>query len=315
MNFPDTFQLIESEVDSLYYSIGNSIRECKKKVSFHYKNNEVFLHCDRKEVQNFPAAIVENKKTSKIKVIKGHDYIYAGGEYIKILSIVKFPEDTNFSREVFFGINEYLVTYKKCNSKHVTMKLNAYRNIALSNARVGAGNHGEEEWYKATDEMLAKIVKGEEELFDSEIFIIVRSKDLAELNSRANALVDEFRRMRFKVEWEISSGLVYAAKQLFDRESSVTRQHLLDKSFLLLLLPMSREKVLNSGYSFYSQSGNELNFEIFNRQASNYNMIITAPPGKGKSKLAQKIMKEEFSLGAQLFIIDRKVYKFHNINI
>jgi conjugal transfer ATP-binding protein TraC len=250
------------------------------------------------------ALITKEKCHKKVKFID--DTALIGNYFYKFIKVLSFPDDQYFSDLSLYPFGDYFISTKKINDEKAIKSLKLQRNLAFANTNENIRNIEGEKWYELNEELLELIINGEDGIIDFELWFYVKAENLLDLKNLSSELVVNLERAGFSVREEKKHNLTYLCRHLYRQNVKFVESHKTNYNFLNYIAPFSKDYLLDEGYVFHSQMGNELCFELFNANATNYNCVISGDSGQGKSFVAQKLVFEEIKRGAKVFILDRK---------
>jgi len=226
------------------------------------------------------------------------------GKFSRIFSVREFPESILPSELARFG--DYVLSFKKVDTERAIRKLKFKRRLHFSSLFAGIRNIESETSFKECDELLERLTKSEEALFETEFFFILKANSKDDLDLKTKNLLEQTRIKGLLLRLE-TLGLTYFFTNLIPGVlPTFKRSHLMPASFLKFLIPMETEKIMNEGMTIYSRKNRLLKFNIFNPASINYNILVTGETGQGKSMLVNKIIHEEVKSGASAIILDFK---------
>lgn len=246
------------------------------------------------------------------------DYIVCNGEYIKFVSVKRFPLEIDFSE--FQDISDYILNFRKIDNLEAKAKLNLKRRLHFGQLFQNIKNIESENAYQEAEDLLEDITNYQESLFEVELYFLVKEETKAKVDLKTNEVISSLKEIDCECRIEsialasIFNGLIPGVRPIF------LRKHLCPASFLVNLLPLKRDRIQNSGVTFTSRREKEVFLNIFDSSSHNYNCLITGSSGQGKSVLANKLLLEEVEAGASGVVLDlgnsfRKTVEFLDGNI
>lgn len=179
---------------------------------------------------------------------------------------------------------------------------------------------GGEKAYEESEGILEGVISGEMALFRCEAFILVRSNTKEGLDEKTNDLLGELKSADAKASIE-SKGLPFFYRSMIPGVNpKFKRAFEVPSDYLAQMIPFHRDHLFDEGVSLRARSQKEIKFNLFERSAHNFNLLITGSSGQGKSMVANKLVKEEIERGSQIVCLDlggsfRKNALFHGASI
>ncbi len=333
----DCGQKNELEQISYFSRIHQYLLNCNP-VNFNFKtvrfgslNGKVFLNADKNFIDQFPMPMQENSNfysyffdsnnISDLTVINCDDYVKINGVYFRLISL--FPNYPELTTPNFLSsIGDYVIQFKKSNQDVAIKQMEFKRNIFNgSRYKEKRDIEGDSAYYEA-ETFLENLKKGSEAHFSSEVFIILKAHTEYEL-SRKTIDLSKFlssTNLNYIIESESLTELMPSI--LFGMEATFKRNIPVDSSYLLNLLPLTRDFIHESGSRFFAgdNSESDVYVDLFDKSSHNYNALIIGPSGNGKSWLAQKISQDllEREIGGIIFDLGESHLKYcmyHNAKI
>lgn len=241
------------------------------------------------------------------------DYFINNGVYHRVISLSEFPSAiTPWS---FSGL-DFCICLKTLAKEQAKHKLNLKRKLHYSSLFKGMKDIEGESAYSESEEVLEKVVSGEEKLVMAEVFFIQKAETKEELNVKLAELANRVRGIDGRILVE-TFGLEYFFSSIIPGvRPSFKRAQLAPSSFIAEMVPLHRDFVMQDGLKLYSRRGQKVLLDLFHPGASNFNVLITGTSGQGKSMLANKVVKELLDEGVSGMILDlgnsfRKNVLFH----
>lgn len=298
-----------------------------KTVRFSSLNGKVFLNSDRSFMENFPLPIKEEpdffdyyfghqllqrqvqgqipEQLQDLTIINCEDFVKINGAYFRIISL--FPNYPELINSNFLStIGDYVVQFKKTN-QHAAIKQMEFKRNIFNGSRYKEKRdiEGDSAYYEA-ENFLESLKKGNEALFASEVFIIIKASTEAELAYKTENMTKFLSSTSLSYIIESESLTELFPTILFGIEGSFKRNIPVDSSYLLNLLPMTCDYIHDQGSRFFSLDNihNDVLVDIFDKSSHNYNALIIGPSGNGKSWLAQKLSRDLLERGIGGIIFD-----------
>lgn len=302
-----------------------------KTIRFASLDGKQFVNADKSFVENLPLRCIENsnfyKYYFKVKnfeeaiIINCEDYVKIDGTYFRLISLSpNYPETTTYN--FLSSVGDYVIQFKKTNQDVAVKQMEFKRNV-FNGARYKEKRdvEGDNAYYEA-ETFLENLKKGSEAHFSSEVFIIIRASTEHELFTKTEEMTKflSVTNLSYIIESESLTELFPAI--LFGMEASFKRNVPVDSSYLLTLLPLTRDFIHTTGSVFYSLDNlaNEVSIDLFDKRSHNYNALAIGPSGNGKSWLVQKLSKDllERGIGGIIFDLGESHLKYcmyHNAKI
>ena len=245
-----------------------------KTIRFSSLDGKLFLNAEKSFIESFPLKCIENsefykyffkpKKIQEVIIINCEHYIKIDGNYFRIISLSpNYPESTSYN--YLSSIGDYVVQFKKTNQdmavKQMEFKRNVFNGARYKEKRDIEGNSA----YYEAETFLENLKKGSEAHFSSEVFIIIKALTEHELFIKTEAMTRFLSATNLTYIIESESLTELFPTLLFGIEGSFKRNVPVDSSYLLNLLPMTRDYIHDSGSRFFSLDNleNELFIDLF----------------------------------------------------
>ncbi len=303
----------KSEANNFYkmYSLAD-------KIFLNTTDEELYLEgCKLEKSETFFQDLI-NSNDFHSDVIIREDFVHFNSIYLRMINLYDMPKMINFSE--LQNLGDYVLFFRKLQPEEAKRRVNTQRKLHHANLYKTIRNLESEASYKESEAMVESMMLGEEFLFEAEVWFVLRDDSLEGLNKLTKELLRALkqREISFLVE---SDGLAELFPTLlFGKVPSFKRSHDVDSSFLLDLLPLNFDSLMDKGFPYTTRRGNDVNFTLFNESSLNYNALFTGVSGSGKSMGAQKLVSEEIKRGAKVVVLDlgnsfRKLALFHQGNI
>jgi hypothetical protein len=312
----------------LNYRPGNCLFKTTRFCSL---GGKLFVNADKSFIENVPLKCVESPGFYKYfftdghfqeaTIINGDDYCKINGSYFRLISLSKsYPESSSFN--FFSAIGDYVVQFKKTNQdiaiRQMEFKRNIFNGSRYKEKRDIEGDHA----YHEAETFLENLKKGSESHFSSEVYIIIKADTELELFEKTDSMTKFLSATSLSYIIESESLTELFPSILFGLEATFKRNIPVDSSYLINLLPMTRDFVHEDGSRFFSLDNldNDVLIDIFDKTSSNYNALVIGPSGNGKSWLVQKISKDLLARGIGGIIFDLgvshlKYCLYHNAKV
>lgn len=230
------------------------------------------------------------------------NYLTAGYEFIRVMSVKEFPDSLSLFETNSFP--DYVIHLKRVEKIKAKERINLRRKLHFSSLYKAMRDIESEEAYKQSEELLGDITTDRRSLFEAEMFFIVRGRTKEELDQKSDAFKLDFEGKNGELIVE-ERGLSFFFKGLIPGVMPSFKRRLDPPSdYLSLLIPHHQDFLYSKGISFNARSGKEIKIDLFGDGSPNFNALITGGTGQGKSVLANKILKEEIARGTKALVID-----------
>jgi hypothetical protein len=309
MNNPDLEQMTYSERESFYDSISTGLNylDADKYFKFYKLDDKSFLDTNSQVLpdlnsvnfteQNSPLDTFfgENLLYSDIGI--HDDYVSYCGNYIRLFSVMEFSDNEAYPFFLPSDIDYVLTVKRKAKDKSVS-KLDRIRSGHLSSFLKSKRDITSEGAYSQAEELLSDLIHGHEELFDIEMFFMLKTTSLQELNDLSQSFVIEMNAIGIKAFSEgqslvkAKSGLASIFNDLIPGVKPTEGLRVIPNkwSHLRYLLPLHESKLMDEGIKFHDASLHELYFNPFSNDIKNRNMLVTGLSGGGKSVFVNKLV-------------------------
>lgn len=309
LNNPDIEQMTINERNNFFdeVSIGLNHLLTEKYFKFYKIGNSAFLDTNSETLPDFSQVEFCPQK-DPLKVFFGErllysdigihdDYLSFNGNYLRVFSVLGFSDDEAYPFLLPVDL-DYVIHIKRRPKDKSVSKLERIRSGHLSSFLKSKRDIASEGAYNQAEELLADIIHGHEELFDVEMFFILRAESLNDLNEISKSFSIEMNSLGIKTFSEgqslikAKSGLAKIFNNLIPGvEPKESIRLLPDKSsHLRFLLPLHESKLMNEGITFHDGNGCPVYFNPFNKNIKNRNMLVTGLSGGGKSVFVNKVI-------------------------
>lgn len=246
------------------------------------------------------------------------DFLHFNSTYLRMINLYDMPKTVDdFDLQ---DLGDLLLSFRKIHPDSAKRSINTQRKLHHANLYKNMRNLESEASFAEAEKMTEAMMLGEELMFEAEGWFLVNAPTIEELNLKTQQLLAilKQRDIVFLIETEALSSLFPSV--LFGIEPLFKRSHECPTSYLVEILPLKRDSLMDYGYVFTSLRGNEIEFSLFDSQSLNFNALFTGVSGSGKSMAAQKVVNEEISRGAKAVILDLgnsfdKMARYHRANI
>ena len=274
------------------------------------KKKPEFASCEVQPEEN-PFCLFFNDLDSDIEFYE--DYFLYNGIFHRIFSVKEFFPVVEHQ---YLSKLNFCICLRSLGQHEAKGRLNMKRRLHFSSLFKGMKDVEGESAFAESEDLLERVVAGDEALVVAEMFFIQKSASKKELDGKKDELISYVKSLDGKVFIE-ARGLQYFFKSIMPGvRPSFKRAQLCPSSYIAELIPFHRDSLMDKGVSFESRNQKELYFDLFYRSAANFNTLITGTSGQGKSMLANKLVKESFKNGDSGMILDlgnsfRKNVLFH----
>lgn len=310
---PDLSQFTEKEV-SLFYSklhgqLKNLNENCFYKI--YYINDRLYLNTNDYEVDKMADSLVpcENPLAiwlgnvdlfSDIELFD--DYFIMGNDYCRLLNFYELP--TNIYPRFLEQFGDFVIHLRKMDSNKAKSKLDRKRKMHFSLALELLRNIESEKAHSQSENLLENVMNGDEAIFDFEGWFLIKSQTKKELDQLSTKLMRQAKLVDFELLKEVR-GLSFIFNEAVPGvKPHFKRSHVTPHSFVTGLLPMPMESLMNKGFLLNAPSGRSVRFALFNKQSTNFNLLVAGASGQGKSMIANKVLKEELLLNSKAIVLD-----------
>lgn len=312
---PDLEQMSDDQKEQSYLNLESDLKlgPFGKFFKVYYLNGETFLNASAKASLGDCGLRPESNPleaffgTHLYSNIEFHQtYLTLNGKYLRVISLTKAPQEVtpNFLQEMTEGTCSFVLHIKRMETIEAKKKLNLRRKIHFSGLFKSLKDIESENAYNESEGLLEDITKGETGLFKMECFFLIQGLSLTEIESRTTEVIERLRTIDAKGVVEggalpvIYRSMIMGVPPLFHREIEVP------SDYLSYLIPYHQDALMSKGASLTSIRGNEIKFDLFQRGAHNYNLLITGPSGQGKSMMANKLVYEQLNIGSKILCLD-----------
>lgn len=311
----DYEQLAPIELAQRLSDISNSLRKMPTNsfIRIFYTNAGLFLDTNWDGVEISGFNLISNNSSGWNAVIGGellrndivpHDGMFlCNNNYVRLIRIESLAQATSFNE--IYTLCDYFINLRKVSPLKAKRDLDLSRRQSVTSLNGGLRNIEQENTFAENEALLEAVINGDEDIFEYEIWLIIseKSRDLVTEKSVEVTNKLEMRGHSFVIE---THGIENAIKSMyFKNEPTFALSNFGYKSMMPNLLPLHNDMLDIEGIPFYSRSGTELRFNLFDPQEHNYNLVIAGPPGSGKSFTCCHISKNEALNDSKVIILDR----------
>ncbi|MBD66521.1 MAG: hypothetical protein CME62_15015 [Halobacteriovoraceae bacterium] len=230
------------------------------------------------------------------------NYLLSNNTYQRVISIKEFPNSIDLLDTTYWP--DFVINIRKLSKIEAKNKINFKRRIHYSNLFKDMRDVDSENAYKEAEEILENITRGDKSLFDVEMFLIISAETKDSLDLKTDSFVEYLREIEAEVIVETRGLSYFYTTCLPGVKPSFKRSQLCPSDYLSYLVPFHSDYVHDKGFSLKSRMLKNVNFDLFQKNALNYNLLITGTSGQGKSVIANKILNEELKTGASGVVLD-----------
>lgn len=306
---PDIEQFHPIQIENYLSAISSCLNNLsqKKYYKFYRLGDESFVDTNDLEISSLAGINFSKCNKPLYKFFKGSeifsdiaifdDYISYNGEFLRIFSVKSFSEDEANSYLIPDGV-DYVLFIKKMGREGAVNKLERIRSGHLSSFLKSKRDVSGEASYHLAEELLSDIVHGDENLFQIELFFLIRDFSLQGLSRKSHEFFSYMSSQGISVFVEgqslikLKTGLGSFFNELIPGvlPKLELRRLLTKTSHLRFLLPLKQSFFMGEGISFCDVSGNEIFFNPFEPSLKNRNMLVTGLSGGGKSVFVNKLI-------------------------
>jgi type IV secretory pathway VirB4 component len=312
LDLPDLEQMNAVELDSYIENFTKELCLLPEEnfYKFYSLNNKSFINTSLKEIKLTSAKMTEVTNPLDIFFKDGinssldifEDYLLLNSKFLRIISLKSMPSSL-FEGELQH-LSDYVLTFNKKNSSKSKRSLNTKRKLHYGLTLTDIKNIDSVNAYSEVESLLEQITNQEIALFNTEVYFLINAATKSELDKKSHILLEDLK-LREAIPKIESIALKDIFLSLIPGVPPLSlRRHLIPGDFLTNMLPLFNDKLQVSGISLHSRRGNEINLNIFDKYAHNYNVLISGASGQGKSVIAQKILVEETKKGTKACVLD-----------
>ncbi len=310
---PDMTQLTSMEIESFYHSLKQELRNFKEgyfyKIyylvdSLYLNTNDVNPSLKSLELlpQNNPLKVWLGDEVNFQDIEFFDDYYILSGKYSRLLNLYELPSLTTGRFLEQFG--DFVLNLKKVDPLKAKSKLNLKRKMHFTLTLENLRNLESEKAFQESEDLLEKIMTGEEAIFEMEGWLMLTAATKGELDQKTIELKQIAKIQDLELLTEIRGQAYFFNNLTVGVKPTFKRSHLTPASYITGLLSLPTESVMDEGIRFHSMNGREVKFSLFHPHSTNFNLLITGTSGEGKSMVANKILKEELELDTKFIVLD-----------
>lgn len=314
----DFEQIDEHDLNGYFNNLKSHLQSLSHKdyFRFYYIDGISYLATTQKDI-TFPSVtlepLIDPLKTiisqgdlfSDIKI--GDDYINFNNRYFKYIHLKDFPSEIFENHLADLGC-DFILNFSKLSGAEQTVLLeyqgkNYEGKLVTSKSKIETNKA--QNALGTMEDMAGKISRGEESLFRAETWLILSGFSHNELVQKTEILLNRLLTHKTYVE-SINLSRVFAGNFPGQKSNFFTKGSLvIDTSFLISLLPLTKHQLLNEGFKLFSNDGDELFYDIKHRSFDNKNTFVAGPTGSGKSLLVQHIIDHYIQKNNKVIVLDK----------
>ena len=236
------------------------------------------------------------------ETVLNSDFLKINGQYFRLINLYEFSK--NLTASSLMDVGDYCVFFKKIDSKDSKRIVGMQRKLHHSHLYSMMRNIESEQSFKEAEEISEEIIHGESNLFKVEGWIILKAETEVELNLKTKEAIKNLKQLEFEPLIETEGLKSLFLPLLFNVDPLFKRVHEPTTKYLANLLPLKHDLLHRQGMEFHSERGNLVNFNLFDDESFNFNILISGQSGTGKSMIAQKILIEEIMKGSSAIVLD-----------
>jgi hypothetical protein len=258
---PDLDQ--ERDLEVFYASIKRNLLNLKSEDAYkmYYLDRKIYLST---KALDFPVSkhiLINHEKALSLFVATDfysdfeffEDFYISGGTYNRIFSVKDLPEEITPNRLMELG--NFVICFRKVERKKARGLLDFRRRIHFSSMFQNLRNIDSENSFKDSEQLLENITRGEDSLFDVEIFFLVKGESKFSLEENTLDLVKNAESMDLTLRLETRALPYFFCNILPGVTPKFERKLPVPGGYLSKLLPLHRDSVMNEGIEFESTSG------------------------------------------------------------
>ena len=265
---------------------------------------ELCSRSDFRKIRFWKNKLIEKSPIEGTPIFK-ESYLEFSENVISFIRLEGLPDATSLS--FLQDFENYLLNFEKVEKEKAKNHLDLARRqnhaALFSNIKDIEGVEG----HRENEDLLERLIKGEEAIFKLECWIIVHAckNDKEDLTNKIKKTKSALKSIGVTPIVE-TLGLRYAYENLIsEKNSPFILSHLVNSTYLLNFLPLQRCSLHREGIEFKSTRDESIFFDLFNPDSLNFNALISGASGSGKSFLANKIIHEQIDRDTKTIIIDR----------
>ncbi|MFZ4715514.1 MAG: VirB4 family type IV secretion system protein [Bacteriovoracaceae bacterium] len=310
---PDLSQLTESQKDSFYERIENSLKTFRDDCYYRFYSwdGNFYLNTNDIEVSIVDCEIIPLDEPLQAffrgedlyhDVIFYEDYLIINSNFVRLLNFYELP---NFGFEnVLTDFGDYVFQVRKIEAIKAKKTLNLRRKLHFSSLHESLRNIESENAFGQSENLYQNIINGEDALFDGEGWVVVSGSCKEELDQKTKILLKNAKLKDMKLLVETDGSAYFYNSIVMGVSPSFKRKHPIPASTLRAFLPIIDEKLMEDGFELHSPSGKKILLSIFHPASTNFNAFITGTSGQGKSMMANKIILEELRNERKIVVLD-----------
>lgn len=310
---PDLSQMTNDQIDHFYHKFQSEMKNFREECFYklYYINDQLFLNTNDLSIESLADGLIAALDPLKlwlgdVEVFENieiyDDYFLIGSEYCRLLNFYELPSTVNWRFLEQFG--DSVVHLKKLDPLKAKKKLNFKRKMHFSLTLENLRNIESEKAFGQSEDLLEKIMNGEEAVFQFEGWFIVRGNTKLDLDIKTQELKRKSKLQDLELLTEVRSLAYFFSATIPGVKPTFTRGHLAPNSFISGMLPLPTELLMEKGFGLKTPTGRSVSFDLFCQKSTNFNLLITGATGQGKSMIANKVLKEELPLETKAIVLD-----------
>lgn len=260
-----------------------------------------------------------------VKSLIGMDDVYSeinfkkntfslNGQIWRFINLYSLPRAVDFNR--LLSIGDYFLSFRKYPIEQA--KKVVQRSMRSHGANSGSARNSKridtDKSLEASEDIYEQLIEGTENLFDVQLWFLVRSNSEEELERETHYIVSAISQLDGKPLIETLATEKILQIYVPGNVNNFQRSVVCPTSYLACLLPFASEYIHQSGVSLSTRSFNEVLIDLFSPELMNFNALFTGTSGAGKTALAQKFIFEGLKKNISAVIIDQG-YSFKRLTL
>ncbi|MEA9358453.1 hypothetical protein SHI21_19610 [Bacteriovorax sp. PP10] len=310
---PDLSQMPSDQIDHFYHKFQSELKNFREECFYklYYINDQLFLNTNDLSIESLADGLIAALDPLKLwlgdtdvfeDIEIYDDYFLLGTEYCRLLNFYELPSKIDWRFLEQFG--DSVIHLKKLDPLKAKKKLNFKRKMHFSLTLENLRNIESEKAFGQSEDLLEKIMTGEEAVFQFEGWFVARGRTKLELDSKTQKIKRRAKLLDLELLTEVRSLAYFFNATMPGVRPTFTRGHLAPNSFVSGMLPLPTEILMENGFLLNTPSGRSVTFDLFCQKSTNFNLLVTGATGQGKSMVANKVLKEELPLGTKAIVLD-----------
>ena len=279
----------------------------KEWFKLYFQNGNAYINSSVSDL-SVPSGLSILPVKRPLKTFFGHDeiisdvcfydnYLTYNGDYVRILSVVEFPDSDVDEGFLPHGV-DYVLNFRRIEKEKSIQKIENIRQNHLSSFSKQKRDISGEGTYAQAEDLLENFIFDRESLFEMELYFIVKASSSDELNIKTKQLstyllgkgLKTFVEGQDPLKGKSGLGVIFSDLIPGVRPKFNLRNHLDKTSHLMFLLPFSKSRLMKNGVVFHDIQDEEIFFNPFDSDLKNKNMLVTGTSGAGKSVFVNKLV-------------------------